>query len=439
MSQDSRLLDALQKAIVHRAQTGLTTFSLDEPLPTFAADLFSNDYLSLSTDTDLREGYLRRAQAAPLLFGSTGSRLGTGNSKEYNALERRLQRFFGFPSALLFHSGFSANSAFFASVPRKEDIIIYDELIHISCREGFRLSGARGATYRFAHNSVASFEECLRDVLRKHPQIAQGQSTVFVSVESLYSMDGDFCPLMEIVQLVEDLVPAGHAHIVVDEAHTSAICGPNGTGYVSLLRLDHRVHTTVHTFGKGWGFHGAAVLTSPIIREYLINFAKSVMFSTSMPYTDICALESCLDIISSERGQELRQSLQHLSCYAHQQLLRAMEGIPKHILSLEDTHSMTTGVHGSGLYSPVIPIFTPLAQNLADYLLGKGYGVSAMTFPVVNRPRIRMIIHARNTEYDIDSFLNELMQWAARQSVGPGWGPGTVVVRGEDLEMKARL
>ncbi|KIJ15404.1 hypothetical protein PAXINDRAFT_169242 [Paxillus involutus ATCC 200175] len=420
MSQDSRLLDALQQAIAHRAQTGLTTFSLDEPLPTFAADLFSNDYLSLSTDTDLREGYLRRALAAPLLFGSTGSRLGTGNSREYNALERRLQRFFGFPSALLFHSGFSANSAFFASIPRKEDVIIYDELIHISCREGFRLSSARAATYRFAHNSVASFEECLRSVLRKHPQIAQRQSTLFVSVESLYSMDGDFCPLLEIVQLVEDLVPAGHAHIIVDEAHTSAICGPNGSGYVSLLGLDHRVHTTVHTFGKGWGFHGAVVLTSPIIREYLVNFAKSVMFSTSMPYTDICALQSCLDIISSERGQELRQSLHHLSRYAHQQLLRAMKRIPNHILSLEDSPSITTG-------------------SLAGHLLEKGYGVTAMTFPVVNRPRIRMIVHARNTEDDIDLFVNELVQWAARQSVGPGWDPGSAVVRGEDLEMKARL
>ncbi|KIK81238.1 hypothetical protein PAXRUDRAFT_197965 [Paxillus rubicundulus Ve08.2h10] len=305
MSQNSHLLDALQQAVAHRAQTGLTTFSLNEPLPTFAADLFSNDYLSLSTDTNLRESYLRRALAAPFLFGSTGSRLGTGNSKEYNALERRLQCFFRFPSALLFHSGFSANSTFFASVPRKEDVIIHDELIHISCREGFRLSGARLATYLFAHNSVASFEECLRNVLQKHPQIAQGQSTVFISVESLYSMDGDFCPLLEIVNLVEDLVPAGHAHIVVDEAHTSAICGPNGSGYVSLLGLSHRVHTTVHTFGKGWGFHGAVVLTSPIIREYLVNFGKSVMFSTSMPYTDIYALQSCLDVISSERGQQV--------------------------------------------------------------------------------------------------------------------------------------
>ncbi|KIK81239.1 hypothetical protein PAXRUDRAFT_197988 [Paxillus rubicundulus Ve08.2h10] len=116
-----------------------------------------------------------------------------------------------------------------------------------------------------------------------------------------------------------------------------------------------------------------------------------------------------------------------------------MKRIPKHILSLDDSPLITTGAHGSGLYSPVIPIFTPLAQGLADYLLEKGYGVTAMTFPVVKRPMIRMIVHARNTEGDIDSFVNELVQWAARQSVGPGWGAGSGIMRGEDLEMKVRL
>ena len=296
---------------------------LDNPLPSYAPDFFSNDYLSLSTDPSLRDMFLRKVQeAAPArLLGSTGSRLTTGNSSEFIALEIAFKHFFGAPSALLFSSGFNANLAFLSTVPQKSDVIIYDELIHTSCREGIR--GSR-ASYRFAHNSVASFEECLLGVLQKHPQISRGTSTVFVVVESLYSMDGDFCPLTEIVELVETLVPPGHAHIVVDEAHTSGTCGPNGAGYVCHLGLNDRVHTKVHTFGKGWGFHGgmcwsslghafrkltqcftAVVLTSPIIRDYLINFAKSVKFSTSMPYTDIYALEACLSVVSSPRGQEV--------------------------------------------------------------------------------------------------------------------------------------
>ncbi|KIJ63830.1 hypothetical protein HYDPIDRAFT_112799 [Hydnomerulius pinastri MD-312] len=435
MSQESPLHHALQLAVAHRAQTGMTHFSLDEPLPSSAPDLFSNDYLSLSTDAILRESFIHQALAAPQLFGSTGSRLGTGNSEAYNALERKLERFFEAPSALLFSSGFSANSAFFASVPQSDDVIIYDELVHTSCREGFRMSSARDALYRFAHNSVASFEDCLQRVLRKHPQIIHGNSTVFISLESLYSMDGDFCPLAEIVQLVEDLVPAGHAHIVVDEAHTSGICGPNGSGYVSLLGLNHRVHTKVHTFGKAWGFHGAVVLTSPTVREYLVNFAKSVIFSTSMPYTDIYALHCCLDVISSERGQELRQSLNQMARYAHKQLTNALRHVPDGILCLEPSSSV---VENSGPCSPIIPIFTPLAQNLADCLLEKGYGVTPMTYPIVRRPRIRMIAHARNTEEDIDSFINTIVQWALRQDAGP------LVVRGvegryHDVEARARL
>ena len=256
MSHFSPLLDSLQQTIVHRAREGMTMRCLDDPLPSYAPDFFSNDYLSLSTDPSLRDIFLRKVQeAAPArLFGSTGSRLTTGNSLEFNALETAFKHFFGAPSALLFSSGFNANLAFLSTVPQKSDVIIYDELIHASCREGIR--GSSRASYRFAHNSVVSFEDCLLDVLQKHPQIVQGTSSVFVVVESLYSMDGDFCPLTEIVELVETLVPAGHAHIVVDEAHTSGTCGPNGTGYVSHLGLNDRVHTKVHTFGKGWGFHG---------------------------------------------------------------------------------------------------------------------------------------------------------------------------------------
>ncbi|KAF9244940.1 8-amino-7-oxononanoate synthase [Melanogaster broomeanus] len=434
MSQDSPLLYALQRAIAHRVQTGLSTFCLDEPLPSSAADLFSNDYLSLTTDPVLREIFLQRLLGAPRLFGSTGSRIATGNSEECNALETRFHRFFGAPSALLFNSGFTANMGFFGSVPQSDDVIIYDELIHASCREGFRISAARNALYPFAHNSVASFEECLRNVLSKQPQIIHGKSTVFVSLESVYSMDGDFCPLAEIVQLIEDLVPAGHAHIVVDEAHSTGICGPNGSGYVSLLGLNHRVHTQVHVFSKAFGLYGAVVLTSPIVREYMIQSAKSFVFSTAMPYTDLYALQASLDVISSDRGQELRQNLLRLSRYAHKQVLHALKCIPGEILSVDNSPSKT---HDSGLCSPIIGISTPLVRNLADFLLKKGYAVTPFTHPIVRRPKIRVVIHAHNTEEEIDSFVNALVQWSTMQGqdgvpavVGSGMGADRQYMKG---------
>lgn len=256
MSQPSVLDVSLQLAIANRAKDGMTIFRLDEPLPSSAPDFFSNNYLSLCTDRTARDTFLRKVQAATSarLLGSTGSRLSTGNSLEFNALETAFQHFFGTPSALFMASCFSANVAFVTAVPQKNNVIVYDELVHVSCRDGIRASSC--PSYRFAHNSVASLKECLLDVLQKHPQIARGTSTVFILLESLYSMEGDFCPLTEMVELVETLVPAGHAHIVVDEAHTSATCGPNGAGYVSHLGLNDRVHTKIHSFGKGWGFRG---------------------------------------------------------------------------------------------------------------------------------------------------------------------------------------
>ena len=263
------LHNSLQQAIADRSKQGMTIFRLDEPLPASAPDFFSNNYLSLSTDRSVRDTFLRKVQAAApaRLLGSTGSRLSTGNSFESNALETAFKQFFGAPSALFMGSCFSANVAFVTAVPQKNDVIIYDEMVHVSSRDGIRTSTCD--SYRFAHNSVASLRECLLGVLQKHPQIARGSSTVFILLESLYSMEGDFCPLTEMVELVETLLPTGNAHIVVDEAHTSAICGPNGTGYVSHLGLNDRVHTKIHSFGKGWGFRGGMYLSLEYPRRRL--------------------------------------------------------------------------------------------------------------------------------------------------------------------------
>ncbi|KAF8553198.1 8-amino-7-oxononanoate synthase [Imleria badia] len=441
MSQPSALHGSLQQIIANRDKEGMTIFRLDEPLPSSAPDFFSNNYLSLSADQSVRGIFLRKVQAADptRLLGSTGSRLATGNSSESNALETALERFFGAPSALLMASCFSANVAFVAAVPQKHDVIIYDELVHMSSRDGIRASSC--ASYRFSHNSVASLKECLLGVLKKHPQIARGTSTAFVLLESLYSMEGDFCPLTEVVELIETLLPVGNAHIVVDEAHTSATCGPNGTGYASHLGLSDRVHTKIHSFGKGWGFRGAVVLTSPIIREYLINFATSLMYSTAMPYTDIYALEACLSVVSSARGHELRHSLHRLSRYAREKLFNALKNVPETILAV-DKFDTTVGVFDRALFSPIIPVYTPRARSLANYLLERGYAVSPLTYPVVKIPRIRISIHVSNTEQQIDSFISEILAWAElQQSVfSPTRNVSSNTGAGESrVEAKARL
>lgn len=228
------LIISPQQAIARQAREGMTTRSLDDPLPSHAPDSSrTTTYRLVSMDHSLRDIFPRKVQAAvpARLFGSNGSRLTRGNSSELNAIEAGFRHFFGAPSASLFSSSFSANVAFLPTVPQKTDVIIYDELVHTSCREGICVLSR--PSYRFHHNSVASCEKCFLGVLQKHLQIIRETFTVFIVLESLYSMNGDIFPLTETVGLVQTLVPAGHPHIVVDEARTSRICGPNGAGYVS--------------------------------------------------------------------------------------------------------------------------------------------------------------------------------------------------------------
>lgn len=248
----------VKRGLTRRAER--IAIPLGEPsklLPSTAPDLFSNDYLSLSDNPELRKSFLSSASRQSQLFGSTGARLLTGNSTAHINLELRLQKFFDAPSALLFSSGYDANVAFFGAMPGPRDVLIMDELIHASAQDGIAVSRLdKGSCYSFRHNSVPSFETCLSYVLDRHPQIKQGKTTLFIAVESLYSMDGDFCPLLEILGAAEARVPREALHVVVDEAHATGLFGRYGRGYISFLGAERRVHSIIHTFGKARAFHG---------------------------------------------------------------------------------------------------------------------------------------------------------------------------------------
>ena len=241
---------ALGQAIAFREKRSIPTTDLLDETPLSAPDLFSNDYLSLTRDPTLRIAALDRLSDADLIMGSGGSRLMNGNTSAHVAFETRMKDFFGAPAALLCNSGYDANVAFWRSIPQIGDAIIFDELVHASTRDGMGECRAKNALYPFKHNSVASFRACLLRVLAEHSEVSAGRATVFVAVESLYSMDGDFAPVREIVQVTDSLVPRRCSHIVVDEAHSTGIFGPQGRGLVALLGLTGRVNTILHTFSK---------------------------------------------------------------------------------------------------------------------------------------------------------------------------------------------
>lgn len=230
---------------------------------TALVDFSSNDYLSLSKSPELRTRFLDKLGSAKQILGSGGSRL-LINSSAHADLEDRLRVFFsrtdaapqsGLSSpttlaldALLFNSGFDANVGFFACVPQPGDFIVYDEHVHASVHDGMRMSRARRIPFK--HNSVGDLEKILLGLQNERPGLVAGNGSVFIAVESLYSMDGTVSPLADIIQIAESVFPSNNAYVSVDEAHSTGIYGPDGRGLVNLLGLQHRVFARLHTFGK---------------------------------------------------------------------------------------------------------------------------------------------------------------------------------------------
>ncbi|SJK99787.1 uncharacterized protein ARMOST_03098 [Armillaria ostoyae] len=255
---NSYLEYSLQHSLDYRVKNGMPVIDLfhDTNDSCHAPDFFSNDYLSITTNKQLHDIVVKSTLSCTRLLGSTGSRVLNGNTVDHVELEKYLQTHFDASSALLWNSGYDANVAFFGSVPQKGDFILFDELIHASVRDGIAAGRASRRAYPFTHNSVASFEVCLAELVEKNPQISERKATVFLAVESLYSMDGDFSPLPEFIKVLHRYVPRKYTHVVVDEAHSTGICGPSGRGYVALLGLQNEVDTVLHTFGKARGSTG---------------------------------------------------------------------------------------------------------------------------------------------------------------------------------------
>ncbi|KAK0439949.1 aminotransferase [Desarmillaria tabescens] len=375
-------------------------FSTDVP------DFFSNDYLSITNNPQLNNNVLHALIPSKKLLGSTGSRLLNGNSPSHAETEKYLQSHFNAPAALMFTSGYDANVAFFGCVPQAEDIIVFDELIHASVRDGIAAARTRNV-YLFSHNSVVSFESCIAELLKNRPEILAG---------NLYSMDGDFSPLPQIIETLHRYIPRAYSHMVVDEAHTTGLYGLMGRGYVEQLGLQNEVDTVLHTFGKARGLTGAVILTSPIIRKYLINYARPLIYTTSMPHFHLIAIRSTFEFISGAEGDRVSIHFGNKSTTAAGTLLPnlglALKDVPKSVLA------MCAADRSKGsLVSPIFPLLTNQSLSLAEYLNSKGYSAQAIPFPAVPRgqERIRVVIHAENTFSSIDVFIGILLDWAMSQ------------------------
>ncbi|KAH9848452.1 PLP-dependent transferase [Lenzites betulinus] len=401
----------MNNAIETRRKHQVPILELTKPAKT-GPDLHSNDFLSLCDDQDLRKLFLEKLHNSPRVFGVAGSRILGGNSSDHLDFELRMARFFEAPAALLFNSGYDANVAFWHSVPQDGDIIVLDELVHASSRDGMAISRASNSLYTFTHNSPESFEECVLRALKEHPSISRGKNTLFVAAEATYSMDGDFAPLPDIVRVVEKYVPKESAHILVDEAHSTGVFGPQGRGLVHLLGLQDRVHTVLHTFGKGRALTGAVFLTTPLIRRYIINYGRPFIYTTALPIALICGLNASFDYLEGPVGDYRRSELRRLCKYFRGVLEEALRHIPSSLLSLHDT-PLPAG-YPSDVVSPITPILTDYPNHLSDFLNSLGYETLGIPYPAVPKgeERVRISVHALNTEEELETLVARLIQWA---------------------------
>ncbi|KAH8695202.1 putative aminotransferase [Talaromyces proteolyticus] len=395
------LLDSFQEALEKReaklARRRLTILSPD------AADFSSNDFLSLSTSSLLKSRYLRRLNACyaadhSLGLGSGGSRLLDGNSAFAEELERFIASFHDAPTGLLFNSGFDANVGVYSSVPQPGDAIVYDELIHASTHEGMRLSRAT-TKLRFQHNSVEDLENVLNGLINDDVSISS--RNVFIAVESLYSMDGDVAPLKEMVQVIHNTFPRGNAYLIVDEAHATGVFGPNGAGVVQELGVQNDVFIRTHTFGKALAGQGAIVLCTSLTREYLINYARTLIYTTAMASPTLAAIRTAYELMQQGKTQSFQQKLQSNISYFRSQC--------------DNFHMNDQSIVRIDYYdrSPIFSIRTKYPRELARYCQERGLIVRPIMAPTVPRgkERVRVCLHAGNSYEEIDSLMSAIRQW----------------------------
>jgi 8-amino-7-oxononanoate synthase len=341
-----------------------------------AVDLYSNDYLGLITSGILAEKMRNGTQGISSLHevGSTGSRLLSGNSALAEQLERTIAKFHKAEAALLFNSGYDANVGLMSAIAGRHTTILSDELCHASLIDGIRLSQCMHR-YKFAHNDLNELEEKLKKYSHEGP--------VIVVVESVYSMDGDMAPLEKLLQVCDTY----HAQLVVDEAHATGVVGKHGEGLVCKLGLENKVFARVHTFGKALGCHGAAVAGSDQLKQFLINFARSFVYTTALPDNALHAATCAYQYLASDNFSNA--PLHELITYFRGKIIDAGGTGWKN--SISAIQALVVGDNER-------------SRSLATKLQRAGLQINPILHPTVplGMERLRVCLHAFNTRAQID-------------------------------------
>jgi 8-amino-7-oxononanoate synthase len=336
-------------------------------------DFTSNDYLGLARSEELRNSIREFvSQLSDSRNGSGGSRLLSGNSRLAEEVEHLVATLSGAESGLLFSSGYMANIGVLSCLPQRGDTVLYDEHTHASLKDGIRLSLAN--RYSFRHNDMD-------DLKRK---LARSKGITFVVAESVYSMDGDLCPLGDLLAVVQQYQTV----VILDEAHATGVFGERGGGLATSLGLEKEVPVRILTFGKAMGIHGACVCCPEKVRSYLVNFSRPFIYTTAMPDHSLAAIRCSFEFL--QEHSELKDILAH-----------KIDVFRQHIAF--DTGSTTA-------IQPVIIGGNDRTRAAATKLQSLGYDVRPVLSPTV-RPgteRLRICLHVFNGDDEIVALASEL-------------------------------
>ncbi|MDQ5928481.1 MAG: 8-amino-7-oxononanoate synthase, partial [Bacteroidota bacterium] len=348
-------------------------------LPVFnnLVDFSSNDYIGFSkSESIFKHTHAYLLENDIIQNGATGSRLISGNHYLYQITETFIAEFHHAETALIFNSGYDANVGFFSAVPQRNDVILYDELSHASIRDGISLSNTK--SYKFNHND---FEDLERLIL-KFPN-----TTIYIVTETVFSMDGDSPNLEELVELSEK----HNCYLIVDEAHTLGVFGDKGEGLIQYLNLHNRIFARIMTFGKGLGCHGAVVLGSTELKEYLVNFARSFIYTTGLSPHSVSTILTAYQHLEIEKAtiEKLRQNI-------------VLFNQQKNLLGLRPMFVRSK----SAIQSAIIP-GNENVKYIAQQLQKKGFDVKPILSPTVpeGQERLRFCIHSYNSEGEINQIL----------------------------------
>ncbi|WP_439406430.1 8-amino-7-oxononanoate synthase [Bradyrhizobium sp. DASA03076] len=348
--------------------------------PRAGIDFTSNDYLALASAPRMKKAVLAAIEAGTPI-GAGGSRLLRGNCEEHERLEAEAARFFGAETALFFGSGYVANFAVLTTVPQKGDLLVLDSLVHASIHEGAR---AGRADFRIsAHNDPEAVASTIRDWWAKG-----GVGRVWIVAESLYSMDGDFAPLNELVALAD----RHDAFLMVDEAHATGVYGENGRGLTAPYEGRENL-LVVHTCGKALGAAGALVTASGVLRDFMVNRCRPFIFATAPSPLIAVAVREAMLILQQE--PERQQRLIELVAFTHRQM-------------------KNVGWKSSS-NSQIIPYMVgdnARAMQLASALQARGFDIRGIRPPTVpaGTARLRISLTLNVGEADVRAMLDALVE-----------------------------